>query len=209
MLLFHLFLLEPFNNKSNNIFSEYETIFYSNLVKKEYERIFKKKQSFLSNFFQKLIFHLNQEDNLDFNERDLKYYVKSKFSIEFSEIENIITGFWSRYIKQSISDVEHVKKQILICLDDLKFKVYLRNEEWNSKSKFTKIRTNKYLEIHRKLNQFNVHFPDDEIVLDAHDHNEQNNRRLDFITFDDDFYKGICKIKEFSFNSIKSYFDYL
>lgn len=111
VIISYLFLLEPFNNKSNNIFSEYETIFYSNLVKKEYERIFKKKQSFLSNFFQKLIFHLNQEDNLDFNERGLKYYVKSKFSMEFSEIENIITSFWSRYIKQSISDVEHVKKQ--------------------------------------------------------------------------------------------------
>lgn len=61
--------------------------------------------------------------------------------------------------------MEHVKKQILICLDGLKFKVHLRNEEWNSKSKFTKIRTNKYLEIHRKLNQFNIHFPDDEIWM--------------------------------------------
>ena len=55
----------------------------------------------------------------------------------------------------------------------------------------------------------NVHSPDDEIVLDAHDFNLRNNIHLDFITFDKDCYEGVSKIKEFQFNKVKGKDDYL
>ncbi|MBR0472952.1 MAG: hypothetical protein IJI98_09685 [Methanosphaera sp.] len=60
-----------------------------------------------------------------------------------------------------------------------------------------------------KLKSLNVHSPDDEIVLDAHDFNLRNNIHLDFITFDKDCYEGVSKIKEFQFNKVKGKDDYL
>ncbi|WP_407421014.1 hypothetical protein [Methanobrevibacter sp.] len=56
---------------------------------------------------------------------------------------------------------------------------------------------------------FNVHAPDDDIVLDAHDFNLKNDFPLDFITFDEDFYGGVSKIDDFQFNKVKGKYDYL
>ena len=47
----------------------------------------------------------------------------------------------------------------------------------------------------KKLKEMDVHHPDDEIILDAHDHNLRINDKLDFITFDNGFYNRILKIK--------------
>ena len=88
-------------------------------------------------------------------------------------------------------------------MDDLDICSFLRKSKIEKQIKITEKRIKPYNRINRKLNRIGVHFPDDEIVLDAHDYNLKNNDKLDFITFDSNFYNGINQIKEFSFNKIK------
>ena len=73
----------------------------------------------------------------------------------------------------------------------------------------TDARVKKYLNLKNKLNSLNVHSPDDDIVLDAHDFNLKRDFPLDFITFDVDFYEWVSKIKEFKFNKVKGKYDYM
>lgn len=73
----------------------------------------------------------------------------------------------------------------------------------------TDSRVEKYVALKRKLNSLKVHYPDDEIVLDAHDFNLRKDFLLDFITFDGDCYNGVSQIQEFQFDNIKGKEDYL
>ena len=73
----------------------------------------------------------------------------------------------------------------------------------------TNKRVDKYLYLKKKLASLNVHHPDDDIALDAHDFNLRNDFLLDFITFDEDCRVGVSKIKEFQFNKVKGKYDYL
>ncbi len=72
----------------------------------------------------------------------------------------------------------------------------------------TNNRVEKYIDLKKKLNSLNVHHPDDDIILDAHDFNLKKDFLLDFITFDEDCYNGVSQIDEFQFNKVKGKYDY-
>ena len=72
----------------------------------------------------------------------------------------------------------------------------------------TEKRRKKYNVIKKELEKYNVHKKDIEIVLDAHDFNLQTQKKLDFITFDEDLFKGVLKIEKFSFKNIKGRNDF-
>ena len=100
-------------------------------------------------------------------------------------------------------------QNIQICLNDLRKLVYSRKSQWEQNTLLTDDRVKKYINLKNKLNSLKVHSPDDDIVLDAHDFNLKKEFLLDFITFDENFYDGVSKIKEFKFNNVKGKYDYL
>ena len=54
------FLIDPLNNHSRNAFSEYANIFWSELVKKEFNKVFISKKEVLVRFYKKLLNDLKQ-----------------------------------------------------------------------------------------------------------------------------------------------------
>ncbi len=147
--------------------------------------------------------------NFKFN--DLKRYVTRNYSDgkKQDQILSSLKIFWDTYINERFPTYNSFNQAIQTCLDDLKNLVYSRKNQWENNILLTSKRVDKYLYLKKKLVSLNVHPPDDEIALDAHDFNLRNDILLDFITFDGDCYEGVSKIKEFQFNKVKGKYDYL
>lgn len=207
----YLFLIDPFNKKSENVFKEYDNIFWSNNVKKEFETVFKNKLHILSLFYNNLKRDLKQmghvifsfENLIKYVDKDKRYTLKEKYNIK-----STLSSFWDFYVNNQFSEIIEVINAVNNCLTDLSFLIYERKSEWYEKIKLTPLRTKIYEFLHKKLIDLNVHFPDDCIILDAHDFNLKIDDNLDFITFDTKFYNSINMIEEFSFNKIKCKEDY-
>ena len=50
----YIFSIDPLNNKSMAVFREYDNIYWSKLVKKEYKKVFKNKRKILVKFYKDL-----------------------------------------------------------------------------------------------------------------------------------------------------------
>ena len=125
------------------------------------------------------------------------------------QILSSLNKFWDTYVDERFPTYTSFTQAVQYCLDDLKNLVYSRKNQWENSALLTYKRVDKYIYLKKKLSSFDVHPPDDDIVLDAHDFNLRNNILLDFITFDKDCYEGVSKIKEFQFNKVKGKYDYL
>lgn len=207
----YVFSIDPLNNKSKAVFKEYDTIYWSKIVKTEFKKVFKNKRKILLKFYKELENNLKPEDFHDFQYRDLKKYVMENYSDNYKrkQILSTLKKFWDKYVNERFPGYNSFIHAIHNCLIDLKNLVYNRKNKWETNTLLTAKRTDKYIYLKKKLASFNVHSPDDDIVLDAHDFNLRNNILLDFITFDQDCYNGTSKIKEFQFNKIKGKYDYL
>jgi len=207
----YMFSIDPLNNKSISVFSEYEYIFWSKLVKKECKQVFKNKKKILVRFYKDLVNYLKPENFHDFSFEDLKKYVLEKYpkGKKREQILSSLSKFWNNYVNESFPTYDSFIQSTNNCLNDLKSLLYSRKEKWEENTLLTEDRQEKYPELKKKLKSLKVHSPDDEIVLDAHDFNLRNNFLLDFITFDQDCYKGVFQIKEFHFNKVKGKYDYL
>jgi len=207
----YVFSIDPLNNKSVSVFKEYEYIFWSKLVKNECEQVFKNKRKILVKFYSDLVKYLKPENFHNFSFNDLKKYVFRNYSKgkKREQILSSLNNFWYIYVDESFPTYDSFVQAINDCLRDLKRLIYSRKEEWNKNTFLTENRTEKYLDLKNKLKSLNIHSPDDEIILDAHDFNLRNDILLDFITFDKDCYEGVFKIKEFQFNKVKGREDYL
>lgn len=207
----YIFSIDPLNNKSMVVFSEYDNIYLSKLVKSECKKVFKNKRKILVKFYKDLAIDLEPENFHDFKFNYLKKYVMRNYSDskKRDQILSSLKKFWDTYVNERFPTYNSFAQAIQNCLNDLKKLVYSRKKQWKDNTLLTDDRVDKYLFLKKKLLLFNVHPPDDEIALDAHDFNLRNDILLDFITFDEDYYKGVLKIKEFQFNKIKGKYDYI
>lgn len=207
----YIFSIDPLNNKSLAVFRQYNKIYWSKIVKNECKKVFKNKRKILVNFYKDLANDLKTENFHDFEFNDLKKYVMRNYS-EGKKRDKILSSlgkFWDGYVKEQFPTYASFSQAIQNCLNDLKRLVYSRKSQWEQNVNLTEDRVKKYLSLKRKLNSLKVHFPDDEIVLDAHDFNLKKDFLLDFITFDGDCYDGVSQIQDFQFNNIKGKDEYL
>ncbi len=207
----YMFSIDPLNNKSVAVFREYDDIFWSNLVKSECRIVFKNKKKILVKFYKDLADDIKPENFHDFKFEDLKKYVLNNYpnGKKCDQILSSLKKFWDSYVNQRFPSYNSFIKAIKNCLSDLKNLVYSRKRQWEQNIQLTDTRVKKYINLKNKLNFLKVHHPDDDIILDAHDFNLKKDFLFDFITFDEDFYNAISKIKEFKFNKIKGKYDYL
>lgn len=207
----YIFSIDPLNNKSMAVFREYDDIFWSNLVKSECRIVFKNKKKILVKFYKDLADDIKPENFHDFKFEDLKKYVLNNYpnGKKCDQILSSLKKFWDSYVNQRFPSYNSFIKAIKNCLSDLKNLVYSRKRQWEQNIQLTDTRVKKYINLKNKLNFLKVHHPDDDIILDAHDFNLKKDFLFDFITFDEDFYNAISKIKEFKFNKIKGKYDYL
>lgn len=207
----YIFSIDPLNNKSMAVFREYDDIFWSNLVKSECRIVFKNKKKILVKFYKDLADDIKPENFHDFQFEDLKKYVFKNYpnGKKRDQILSSLKKFWDSYVNQRFPSYNSFIKAIKNCLSDLKNLVYSRKKQWEQNIQLTDTRVKKYINLKNKLNFLKVHHPDDDIILDAHDFNLKKDFLFDFITFDEDFYNAISKIKEFKFNKIKGKYDYL
>ena len=207
----YMFSIDPLNNKSMAVFREYDDIFWSNLVKSECRIVFKNKKKILVKFYKDLADDIKLEIFHDFQFEDLKKYVFKNYpnGKKRDQILSSLKKFWDSYVNQRFPSYNSFIKAIKNCLSDLKNLVYSRKRQWEQNIQLTDTRVKKYINLKNKLNFLKVHHPDDDIILDAHDFNLKKDFLFDFITFDEDFYNAISKIKEFKFNKIKGKYDYL
>ena len=206
----YVFLFDPFNNSSNIIFKEYDIITWSNLVKKEFEKIFKQKHDELIEFFTNLtilieksgleFFSITNLINMTLNHDD--------FKDKYNNVTTTLKVLWQKY---SLGDLV-IKNDLLTavnnCSDELYAENYIRRSTWLRKINLSKKRQDNYENINNKLLEIGVHEPDNQIILDAHDYNLSLSESIDFITFDNLCYIGAISIDEFSFGNIKKATDF-
>ena len=207
----YIFSIDPLNNKSMKVFREYNNIYWSEHVKNEYKKVFNNKRKILVKFYKDLANDLKPDNFHNFKFNDLRKHVMRKYSDgkKRAQILSSLKKFWDTYVNERFPTYNSFNQAIQDCLDDLKYLVYSRKNQWETNTLLTNKRVDKYLYLKKKLASLNVHHPDDDIALDAHDFNLRNNILLDFITFDEDCYDGVSKIKEFQFNKVKGKYDYL
>ena len=207
----YIFSIDPLNNKSMAVFREYDKIFWSKLVKKECNKVFKNKRKVLVKFYKDLSDNMKPENFHDVKFEDLEKYVLGNYSKgrNRDQILSSLRKFWDSYVEDQFPNYNSFNQAIKNCLDDLKRLVYSRKNQWEHDTELTGDRVEKYSYLKNKLNSLKVHHPDDDIVLDAHDFNLRKDFLLDFITFDSDCYDGVSQIQEFQFNNVKGKYDYL
>ena len=206
----YIFKIDSLNIQAKNVFREYENFFISQLVKNEIDDVFVEKRGILSHFFNDLSKNLKLENNKLVSMKDLENYLNNQ-NFSHSEIEKIkssLKEFWLQYINETFPTYPIVENGVNNCLNDLDITIFSKKEELEKILKITQKRKNKYTVIKKELEKLCVHKKDIEIILDAHDHNTKTDYNLDFITFDEDFYKGASKIKEFQFRKIKGKNDF-
>ena len=193
------------------VFRQYNKIYWSKFVRNECNKVFKNKRSILVQFYKDLANDLKPENFHDFKFGDLKKHVMRNYSKgkKRDQILSSLEKFWDSYVKERFPTYVSFNQAVQNCLSDLKRLTYLRKNQWEQNVTLTDSRVEKYVALKRKLNSLKVHYPDDEIVLDAHDFNLRKDFLLDFITFDGDCYNGVSQIQEFQFDNIKGKEDYL
>ena len=205
----YVFLIDPLNKPSSSVFRNYENIFFSELVKLEFDDVFYKKLEILIKFFKKIRRDLKKGKLVEITLNNLKRYAKDEnyTKKELKHIINSLTIFWDKYVNERFPNANSFKIAIDKCLKDLKILTYSRKTYLENFLKITEKRTKKYSNLKNKLKENSLHYPDYEIILDAHDHNLKNSYDLDFITFDKDCCKG-AKLSDFSFNKVKYKWDF-
>lgn len=205
----YVFRIDPFNNKSENVFKRYTSIFWSNLVKKELDDVFVYKKKVLVRFYKGLLKDLKDGKISNLTLANLKRHVENGNYIkkDFKHIKNSLDPFWDKYVDDRFPSKSSFESAINLCLKDLRILTYSRKVFWENKVTLSEKRIEKYSHLNNMLLRNGVHHPDNEIILDAHDHNLRNSYDLDFITFDCDCYNG-AKLSGFSFHDVKSIRDF-
>lgn len=206
VLIGYVFILDYLNRYSAIVFNEYSTVFCSDNVKNEYDKVFKDKYKKLSN----QIFYLQNylgKSGVEFY--DLKL-IKKEFDDLNKDFIGFLDSFWNNYLEfNGYITLAEISNSLDICRRDLKENTFFRDSKLKDMMTLINNNNDNYEEIDKKVKSLKIHSSDRKIVLDAHDFNLKNNNPLDFITFDERLFNGIKRVQNFSFNSIKSKDDFL
>lgn len=97
--LAYVFSIEPNHKKSKYIFNEYDEVYWSQIVKIEFNNRFDKKFQSLIEFYQMLYFEFKNSIKNFIIFTDIKFYLKNK-KYESKEEEDLFESlslFWNYY----------------------------------------------------------------------------------------------------------------
>lgn len=212
----YVFLFEPQSRIAEHIIcKEYDEIYWSCKVVDEFQNRVVEKKDYVLSFFDKLQIELYDYRKLYFKFTQLEDYAKN-FSYDDAKHEKDVMEslkpFWNYYFQHS---TECVIENMIESLSD--FRIILKTvvfdrmnfcEESYTLTDDVHKRTGKYHKLHSLLDSYdNIHGEDIQIALDAHDFSKSLDTPLDFITFDEDFCKGVFKAN-LCFNKVKCLKDY-
>ncbi|MDO5848110.1 MAG: hypothetical protein Q4P18_01095 [Methanobrevibacter sp.] len=204
----YCFNLDPFNRKSETIFKKYQNIYWSNTVLNEFKKTLNNKKNALRKFYTEFLIHLKKCSH--FYEHQIEEYISSlkmsKKSLKHFKTSLIL--FWQIYIEERFPQIEMVKRSVEDLLIELNIIPYKNRKKLIEIIKTTPKRIESYENLLNKINELGVHYPDNEILLDAYDFNMNYCKALDFITFDLKCYEAASEIREFLFNEAKGIYDF-
>lgn len=138
-----IFYINSLHTKSKEVFEVYSIIFWSNFVKKEYERRSYEKYNHLSEFFNDLQKYFEYPEKEFYSINDLYNFILSNYSgKKMEDAKSSISQFWSRYIGQN-SYLHHqdIKKQSKTCLNDLNINTFTNMSKLEKTIQLTSKRT--------------------------------------------------------------------
>lgn len=187
---------DKWHEKANKFIENYsDSLFWSNLVRNEYNDKFGEILDDIDYFFE------IAEDGLKINKNDfVNYYAFESFILDKTAIcklddikkHNIIEHFWNKNsFSEGISSIVFIKfKNFRKDFDKL---YLLRDKRLNKIMKLHECGENNYLKYVNyalKLNSWGIHSPDCKIILDAHDCGIKH-KDLVFISLDSKMHEAL------------------
>ena len=192
----YVFCTDPWNDESVEVFNDNDYLNYSHTVKKEfnkkYHEIYNENRNFLRSLMDILNLENDKEKLLSLDEFNQKsWQVDLEEDIGERKKEKIIKTLWefskSKHLNTESDNPVCKVKTLLIYISKFirNFSYGLLKRKRTFKSKvMIHTRHEKYQELYDKLEENEVHYPDNHIVLDAHDLSLKRNITLEFITAD-------------------------
>lgn len=205
-----IFLINSFHPKSVNVFNSYSQLFWSSSVIAELEKKFNIKSKNLLRFFLDLQKFLENPEKDLYSLSDLIDFANEHCSKQLlDEVKSSIEPFWSEYLGiQSRIPFFDMKNAIDFCLNDLQLNLDINKRSIEEIMQLSPQRNEDYPQIDAILESFGVHEEDRKIILDGHDFACFSSQPVDFVTFDDDCFKGAKNIDLLCFNSVKGKYDF-
>ena len=202
----YVFCTDPWNNESVKIFEANDSLYYSFNVDKEfrkkYHEIYRENRNFLISLRDILNLEADKEKLLSLNDLNQKsWQVNLKKEIGENKKEKMIETLWqyskSKHLNTESENPVCKVKTLLSYIS--KFIRNLSNGLLKRKMAFENkvmihTRHDRYSKLYNKLDENDVHHPDNDIVLDAHDLSLKMNIALEFITADKNMVNNVNKI---------------
>ena len=210
VIIAYVFFLNSLHFKSQKVFNEYDVLFWSSFVQKEFNNRYSIKQLNLNLFFNDLQKFFGNPEKEFYSSFDLKNFVLNNYSGKLLEdAESSINPFWDKYfgIKTQIAFFEIIYA-INRCLYDLSITSNRYKKQLKHSLILTPKRTQNYSHIDKMLENEGVKPADRKVTLDGHDFACFSSDPIDFVTFDYECFKGAKNIKILCFDSIKGKYDF-
>ena len=192
----YVFCTDPWNDESVEVFNDNDYLNYSDTVKmefnKKYHEIYNETRNFLISIKDILNLESDKEKLLSLDEFNQKsWQVDLKKEIDEMKKEKIIKALWefskSKHLNTESGNPVCKVKTLLIYISkfirNFNYGLLKRKIAFESKV-MIHTRNDEYQELYDKLEENEVHYPDNYIVLDAHDLSLKRNLSLEFITAD-------------------------
>ena len=198
----YVFCTDPWNDKSEYLLNKQDTFYISYCVKKEFNKkyndILKKQMNFLYSL-RKELNNENPSKKLSFNNlkiKSLTIYLKRDFDENLKK--EIVKVLWKRCEHKHEFDSQ-LNESVCTVKDFLIYlKKFIRGFNRNLINRTCSFRTmviecekrtNKYSDLNNTLLNNGIHFPDNHIILDAHDLSLNDGIVLNFISTDNKMIK--------------------
>lgn len=194
----YVFCTDPWIDYSVKIFENDDILYYSHCVDKEFNKKYDSILKEQKNFLYSLRDELNESSAQKLSLKDLK--IKSKIPIlrrdfEENKKDKIVEVLWKlsqskhEYDDELGDNVCAVKELVLVInkfIRGFERKLIERRNTFEREVICYPKRDEKYMDLNEKLLfEVDVHYPDNCIILDAHDLSLNENIKMEFITADE------------------------
>ena len=145
-----------------------------------------------------------------YSEYNLRNFTLNNYNGKLKEdAESSIRPFWDRYIGiTSQVSFKDLMKAIEACVADLKSDTNDNKVFLEESLQLVENRKNDYPKLDYLLKAVGVSDEDRLIALDGHEFASHSPDPVDFITFDDLLFKGVCEVEILCFESVKGKYDF-
>lgn len=205
-----VFQFNSLHLKSKHVFESYSNLFWSAFVEKEFDKRYFKKNIHISKFFHDLQLFLENPLQEFYSCDDLLNFAQKNYDNKMKDdAVSSIKPFWDIYFElETQIPFFRMKNTLNFCLRDLSLNSNSNKLNLKSIMQLTPQRTEDYPQIDEALKLDGVHDDDRKVVLDGHDFACNIKIPVDFVSFDDDCFKGASNVKSLCFHSVKGRDDF-